>query len=40
MPVAEAAVIDPDALEEVRRRIAKGENLDARELDERGDRNV
>jgi len=32
--------MDPDALDEVRRRIAKGENLDARELDERGDRNV
>ena len=32
--------MDPEALEEVRRRIAKGEGLDQRELDERGDRNV
>ncbi|WP_422665029.1 TerC family protein [Agrococcus beijingensis] len=32
--------MDPEALDEVRRRIAKGENLDERELDERGDRNV
>ncbi len=32
--------MDPEALDEVRRRIAKGEGLDERELRERGDRNV
>ncbi|WP_413319418.1 TerC family protein [Agrococcus sp. 1P02AA] len=32
--------MEPEALDEVRRRIAKGERLDERELDERGDRQV